>query len=155
MILRVSLSETDRETEGELMNRVLIDTDILSYFFKGDKIVISNFEKYLQSYDLIEISLITYYEVVGGLLAKNALKQLNVFEDFVTENLVIPMTENSAKISAELYSTLKQTGNTVDDIDLLIAGISIDNDMTLVTNNERHFNKIPGLKVENWSKHVL
>lgn len=137
------------------MNRVLIDTDILSYYFKGDKTVISNFEKYLESYDLIEISLVTYYEVIGGLLAKNALKQLNVFEDFVTENLVIPMTENSAKISAELYSTLRQTGNTVDDIDLLIAGIAIDNDMTLATNNERHFNKIPGLKVENWSKHVL
>jgi tRNA(fMet)-specific endonuclease VapC len=84
------------------MNRVLIDTDILSYYFNGDKTVISNFEKYLKSYDLIEISLITYYEVVGGLLAKNALKQLNVFEDFLTENLVIPMTENSAKISAEV-----------------------------------------------------
>lgn len=137
------------------MNRVLIDTDILSYFFKGDKTVISNFEKYLQIYELIEISLITYYEVVGGLLAKNALKQLKVFEDFVTENLVIPMTEDSAKISAELYSKLRQTGNTVDDIDLLIAGIAIDNDLTLVTNNEIHFNKIPGLKVENWSKHML
>lgn len=104
---------------------------------------------------MIEISLITYYEVVGGLLAKNALKQLKVFEDFVTENLVIPMTEDSAKISAELYSKLRQTGNTVDDIDLLIAGIAIDNDLTLVTNNEIHFNKIPGLKVENWSKHML
>ena len=155
MILRVTSLETDRKTEGGLMNRVLIDTDILSYYFKGDKTVISNFKKYLQSYDLIEISLITYYEIVGGLLAKNALKQLNVFEDFVTENLVIPMTENSAKISAELYSTLRQTGNTVDDIDLLIAGIAIDNDMTIVTNNESHFNRIPGLKVENWSTHML
>lgn len=137
------------------MNRVLIDTDILSYFFKGDKTVIINFEKYLQIYELIEISLITYYEVVGGLLAKNALKQLKVFEDLVTENLVIPMTEDSAKISAELYSKLRQTGNIVDDIDLLIAGIAIDNDLTLATNNEIHFNKIPGLKVENWSKHML
>ena len=137
------------------MTRVLIDTDILSYYFKGDKVVVSNFEKYLQQYDLIEISLITYYEIAGGLLAKNALKQLNVFEDFVFDNLVIPMTENSAKISAELYSTLRQGGNIVDDIDLLIAGIAIDNDMTLVTNNESHFNRIPGLKIENWSKHVL
>jgi len=43
------------------MNRVLIYTDILSYYFKGDKIVIENFEKYLQHFDFIEISLITYY----------------------------------------------------------------------------------------------
>ncbi|MCG8307639.1 MAG: type II toxin-antitoxin system VapC family toxin [Cytophagales bacterium] len=132
------------------MNRVLIDTDILSYYFKGDKTVINNFEKCLQHYDLIEISLITYYEIVGGLLARNALKQLSIFEDFASENIVIAPTESSAKISAGLYSTLRQSGKTLDDIDLLIAGVAIDNDMTLVTNNENHFNRIP--KIENWSK---
>ena len=132
------------------MNRVLIDTDILSYYFKGDKKVIEKFEAYLQQYDLIEISIITYYEIVGGLLAKNALKQLHIFESFVIDNLVIPMTDNSARISAELYATLRQSGKIVDDIDLLIAGIAIDNDLILVTNNERHFNRIPGLKIDNW-----
>ena len=127
------------------MNRALVDTDILSYYFKGDKTVVDNFAKYLQQYELIEISLITYYEIVGGLLAKNALKQLNIFENFVNDNIVIPMTESSAKISAELYSTLRQSGKTIDDIDLLIAGIALDNEMTLVTNNESHFNRIPSL----------
>ncbi|ACF42746.1 type II toxin-antitoxin system VapC family toxin [Pelodictyon phaeoclathratiforme] len=134
------------------MNRVLVDTDILSYYFKGDQVVVGNFEKYLQQYDLIEISLITYYEIVGGLLAKSALKQLTVFEDFVVENIVLPMTDKSAKISAELYSLLRQTGKIIDDIDLLIAGIAIENDMTLVTNNESHFGRISGLRIENWKK---
>jgi tRNA(fMet)-specific endonuclease VapC len=137
------------------MNRVLIDTDILSYYFRGDKVVVSNFEKYLKQIDLIEISIITFYEIVGGLLAKNALKQLSIFENFVSENMVIPMTENSAKISAELYSSLTQDGKIIDDIDLLIAGIAIENDMVLITNNESHFNRIPGLKIENWSKQLL
>ena len=80
---------------------------------------------------------------------------MSVFEDFVTENIVISPTERSAKISAELYSSLRQSGKIVDDIDLLIAGIAIDNDLTLVTNNESHFNRIPDLSVENWSKHLL
>lgn len=134
------------------MTRALIDTDILSYYFKGYETVIENFEQYLQEFDLIEISLITYYEIIGGLLAKNALKQLSIFEDFVSDNLVIPMTERSAKISSELYSTLRQSGNSVDDIDLLIAGIAIENEMILVTNNEKHFRRIPGLKIANWAK---
>ncbi len=137
------------------MNRVLIDTDILSYYFKGDNIVIKNFDKYLQQYDLIEISLVTYYEVVGGLLAKSAFKQLHDFEDFVAENIVVPMTEKSAEISAELYSLLKRTGKIIDDIDLLIAGIAIENDMTLVTNNENHFERVSGLKIENWKTNLL
>lgn len=137
------------------MNRVLIDTDILSYYFKGNKTVIKNFEIYLQHYDLIEISIVTYYEILGGLLSKNALKQLSIFENFVIDNLVIPMTDASAKISAELYSTLRQSGKIVDDIDLLIAGIAIENDLILVTNNEGHFKRIPGLAIENWTKQVL
>jgi tRNA(fMet)-specific endonuclease VapC len=137
------------------MNRVLIDTDILSYYFKGDSDVVRNFSKYLDQYDLIEISLVTYYEITSGLLAKNALKQLAVFEDFVAENIVLPLTEKSVKISAELYSTLRQTGNSLDDIDLLIAGVAIENEMTLVTNNENHFGRIPGLRIENWKKNAL
>lgn len=136
------------------MNRVLIDTDILSYYFQGDSDVVRNFSKYLDQYDLIEISLITYYEITSGLLAKNALKQLAVFEDFATENIVLPLTEKSVKISAELYSTLRQSGNSLDDIDLLIAGVAIENEMILVTNNENHFGRIPGLKIENWKKNA-
>lgn len=137
------------------MNRVLIDTDILSYFFKGDADVAKSFAKYLDHFDLIEISIITYYEITSGLLAKNAFKQLTVFEDFVSENLVLPVSEKSVRKSAELYAFLKQSGNMLDDIDLLIAGIAIENKMVLVTNNESHFGRIPGLKIENWKKHVL
>lgn len=141
-----------KETEEDLMDRALVDTDILSYYFKGDEIVVKKFEQYLDKFDLIEISLITYYEIVSGLLAKNALKQLSVFDDFVNDNIVIPVTEKSARISSELYSTLRQNGNIIDDIDLLIAGVAIENDMILVTNNEKHFARIPGLEISNWKK---
>lgn len=132
------------------MNRALIDTDILSYYFKGEKNVCKRFEEYLKKFEILEISIITYYEIVSGLLAKNAEKQLAVFEDFSKENLIIPLTEKSARISAELYAKLRQKGTVVDDIDLLIAGIAIENEMVLVTNNQKHFGRIDGLNVENW-----
>ncbi len=137
------------------MNRALIDTDILSYFLKGDIDVIKKFEKYLDCFDILEISIITYYEIVSGLHSKNAFKQLNIFEEFVSENLVLPLTEESAKLSAEIYADLRKSGNIVDDIDLLIAGIAMENEMTLVTNNDNHFERIPGLKTENWKKNAI
>ncbi len=137
------------------MNRALIDTDILSYYFKGDSLVVENFKKYLTEYDIIEISLITYYEIMSGLLHKNAHKQLEIFNDFVTDNIVIALTEESCKISSELYSKLRIKGELIDDIDLLIAGVAIENEMTLVTNNDNHFGRIPGLKIENWKMHAL
>jgi len=136
------------------MNRVIIDTDILSYYFRGDEIVIQNFNNYLKNFAYIEISLITYYEIVSGLMAKDALKQLDIFYDFIDENLVIPMTENSSKISSELYSFLRKSGKVLDDIDLFIAGIAIENEMVLVTNNEKHFSRIPNLKIQNWKKQL-
>jgi tRNA(fMet)-specific endonuclease VapC len=136
------------------MNRVLVDTDILSYFFKGDTIVVQNFNNYLRHFDLIEISLITYYEIISGLMAKDSLKQLEIFYDFVKGNLIVPMTEDSAKISSELYSFLRKTGNTIDDIDLFIAGIAIENEMVLATNNEKHFGRIPKLSIQNWKNQL-
>lgn len=136
------------------MNRYLIDTDILSYYFKGDPDVVNKFNQYLDQFDLIEISLVSYYEITSGLLAKNALKQLAVFDDFVAENSILPLTEKSVKISAELYSTLRQSGKIIDDIDLLIAGVAIENEMILVTNNENHFGRIPGLIIDNWKKNT-
>ncbi len=137
------------------MNRALIDTDILSYYFKGDAKVVANFQKYLAKYEIIEISLITYYEIMSGLLYKNALKQLEIFNDFVSENIVIAATEESCKISSEIYSKLRNNGELIDDIDLLIAGIAIENEMALVTNNTNHFGRISGLNLENWKMQSL
>lgn len=133
------------------MKRVLIDTDISSYFFKGNPKVITHFESYLDFFDSIEISLITYYEITSGLLAKKAMRQLKVFEQFVDEIRIIPLTEKFSKISAELFALLRKDGKTLDDIDLLIAGVAIENDLVLVTNNEKHFDRIPNLKIENWT----
>ena len=90
---------------------------------------------------------------MGGLLAKNAKKQLGFYEAFISQNTIVPLTEQSVEISATLYGKLKRTGKIVDNIDLLIAGIAIENDMTLVTNNEKHFarlTEISSLKIENW-----
>jgi tRNA(fMet)-specific endonuclease VapC len=145
-----TLSTDAKEVKEDLKSRTLIDTDILSYYFKGDQDVVEQLSGYLDVYKIIEISLITYYEITSGLLAKNALKQLEVFEEFVSDNIILPLTEKSCKISAELYSTLSQKGEIIDDIDLLIAGVAIENDMVIATNNEKHFRRIPGLKVENW-----
>ncbi len=137
------------------MNRALIDTDILSYYFRGDEKVKRNFRDYLEFFNEIETSIITHYEIVGGLLAKDAKKQLKFYEVFIYQNTIVPLTEKSVSISAELYGKLKRTGNIIENIDLLIAGIAIESEMILVTNNESHFSRlteISDLKIENWKR---
>jgi len=60
------------------MEKCLLDTDILSYYFKGNENVVSNFNNYLNHFDSFNISIITYYEILSGLKAKFSRKQLNI-----------------------------------------------------------------------------
>lgn len=61
------------------MKQVLIDTDTLSFFFRGDENVIEHFKKYLKKFDKINISIITYYEILSGLKYKDAKKCYHPF----------------------------------------------------------------------------
>lgn len=93
------------------------------------------------------MSIITYYEILGGLNFKKAEKQLKEFEEFVANNTIIHISEESAKISGNIYADLRQKGITIGT-----SGIAIENELTLITNNERHYASIQELKIENWKK---
>ena len=88
------------------MTEAIIDTDILSFYFKGDERVVTRFGEYLTEFDQVNISIVTYYEIVAGLKFKKAEKQLQDFEDFINENNIINISEESAKISGDIYSDL-------------------------------------------------
>ena len=58
------------------MKPALIDTNILSFFFRNHSLVVEGFQAYLKEHDKINISIITYYEIVSGLKHRDAQKQL-------------------------------------------------------------------------------
>jgi tRNA(fMet)-specific endonuclease VapC len=134
------------------VTEALLDTDILSFFFKGDIKVIEKTKAYLKEYDQLNISIITYYEIIGGLKFKRASIQLKEFVEFIDNNNVIHISEKSGQIAGDIYADLRTRGITIGTSDILIAGIATENDPTLVTNNERHFEVIPELKIENWKR---
>jgi tRNA(fMet)-specific endonuclease VapC len=133
------------------MKPALIDTDILSMFFKGNKKVKQNFKAYLDEYSEINFSIITYYEIISGLKHRDANKQMDLFMEFASQNNIISVTTESTRISAKIYADLRKKGTPVDDIDLLITGVALENDFIMVTNNTSHFARIEALRIENWS----
>ncbi len=134
------------------MKASLVDTNILSMFFRGHQRVVARFETYLQQYDTISFSIITYYEIVSGLKHRDAYRQLNLFLEFAAQNTVLPLTTEVADAAAEIYADLRRQGQPIDDIDLLIAGTAIANELVLVSDNRKHFDRITGLDVENWAE---
>jgi tRNA(fMet)-specific endonuclease VapC len=109
-------------------------------------------EEYLSEFDKINFSIITYYEILNGLLYKDAKKQLGKFNDFISINAIIPLTIDSVKISALVQATLRKKGVQIGHTDVLIAGIAIENNLQLVTNNIDHFKRIKDLEISNWLK---
>jgi predicted nucleic acid-binding protein len=130
----------------------MLDTDILSEFLRGNLKVIAKMEEYINEYGFISLSIITYYEILNGLLYKDAKKQLSKFEEFVALNNVIPLNLRMAKAAATIQAELRKKGTEIGHTDTLIAGISITSDLQLITNNTDHFNRIKGLKIANWMK---
>ena len=88
------------------MKASLIDTDILSEFLRGNKKVISRVDEHLNEFGFISLSIITYYEILNGLLYKDAKKQLGKFEEFVELNKVLPLTLKTVKVSASIQADL-------------------------------------------------
>lgn len=56
----------------------------------------------------------------------------------------------TARIGGEIYAALRREGKLINDADILIASIVKAHDAVLVTNNEEHFSRIEGLRIENW-----
>lgn len=114
--------------------------------------MIENVEKYLQTYDAINLSIITYYEILNGLLYKDAKKQLKRFTEFADLNKVLPLTISATRMAAEIYADLRKKGKPIGHTDSLIAGIALANDLQLVTNNTEYFKRVKGLELQNWLK---
>ena len=113
------------------MKQSIIDTDILSEFLRGNEKVIEKLDEYLNEFNLISISIITYYEILNALLYKDAKKQMQRFEEFVSLNKVAPLTIRTVKISAEIQSELRKKGTEIGHTDTLIAGIAWQVDFNL------------------------
>lgn len=134
------------------MKQAILDTDTVSFFFRGNSKVISKIDKYLIEYGFLNISIVTYYEILNGLLYKDAKKQLQRFLEFAEYNKILPLTVKAADKSAEIYADLRKSGKVISHNDVLIAGIAITNDLMIITNNSEHFSRIKGLEIDNWMK---
>jgi predicted nucleic acid-binding protein len=134
------------------MKPSILDTDILSEFLRGNLQVIDKVDEHLKEYGFISLSIITYYEILNGLLFKDARKQLTRFEDFVGLNKIIPLTLRMAKTAAIIQADLRKKGTEIGHTDTLIAGIAIISELQLVTNNTDHFKRIKSLEIANWMK---
>ncbi|MBR4599043.1 MAG: type II toxin-antitoxin system VapC family toxin [Treponema sp.] len=129
----------------------LIDTDTIIFALRNDKDVLAKFEE--NKNIPISISMITYAELVFGAKRsqneqKNMIKVNHIRNIYPVEEL----SEGVMEVFADVKAKMLGRGIRIEDMDLLIAATAIYNEMTLVTNNTKHFENVPNLKLENWKK---
>ncbi len=129
----------------------LIDTDWVIDYLKG----VDRAGRLLDSmvHDGVAISLITYGEIYEGIYyGRSPERHEMIFQDFLHVASIVPLSESSMECFARIRGDLRAKGQLIGDADLLIAATALAHELTLVTQNLRHFSRIPELKLYqyNW-----
>jgi len=90
-----------------------------------------------------------YYGVENSAEA-HRVKNLTKLEDLISEIGYVGFSVTAAKFFGEQKVRLRKLGQAIADLDLMIASIALSEDAVLVTDNLKHFERIPELRLENW-----
>ena len=129
----------------------LIDTDIMIFMLKGHLEVKKNFQVHLA--DPKALSVVTYGELFYG--AEKSTRPVENTAKIRRLSELLPIIDISSTVMetfGSLKAKLEKQGEKLDDLDIIIASTAIHMGYTLVTNNIRHFQRIPELTIENWAK---
>jgi tRNA(fMet)-specific endonuclease VapC len=131
--------------------KFLLDSDIISYLARGDETTLRNFQ--LHKTDDRWISSITAAEQYFGLEHPGFDERRGVRIMQMMELLhPAPLDERAGRQAGIVRQFLLNSGRSASVMDTLLAGHALALGATLVTNNTRDFEGIPGLRIENWSK---
>jgi tRNA(fMet)-specific endonuclease VapC len=130
--------------------RFLLDTNICIYIrrLRPEK-VIARFH-HLKPGEAA-LSVITYGELIYGAeksLARN--RSFRDLEELASLLQVLPLPNDAARIYGIIRASLESKGEMISTNDLWIAAHAKSEDLILVTNNEREFKRVAGLKIQNW-----
>ena len=130
---------------------VLLDTDTLSEIMRGrDSNIVQKAREYLKTHGQFRISIITRYEILRGLKAKQAFRQIALFEERCRKSVVYPLIDDMIVKASAIYAYLYNQGLLISDADILIASTALVHNLTLITRNLEHFNRIPDLTSQSW-----
>jgi predicted nucleic acid-binding protein len=94
---------------------------------------------------------ITLGELVYGAARKGSAELVQRVRELVVSGLaVVAFDRPAAEVYGNVRAQLEREGRRLAEPDLRIAAIALSRDLTLVTGNVRHFQRVPGLRVENW-----
>jgi tRNA(fMet)-specific endonuclease VapC len=126
---------------------ILFDTDHVVALLRGRLDLRGRVEPNAE----LAVTAITAAELVHG-AHKSAQPAENLarVDTFLAEVAILPFEARAAHLFGQLKAALERQGALTSDLDLQIAAIALDHGAPLVTHNQKHFARIPGLKLDDW-----
>jgi len=129
----------------------MLDTDISSYVIRErPESVRARFHE-MDTQQLC-LSVVSEAELLYGVKARGSPRALaSTVADFLRRLTVLDWSRTAAEHYADIRAKLESAGTPIGNMDLMIAAHARSAGTVLVTNNEKHFLRVAGLKVENWA----
>jgi predicted nucleic acid-binding protein len=125
--------------------RYLVDSDWLIDAFRGVPVAV-NLLADLRD-DGLAVSIVSYGELFEGAVdSPDPATELARFRRFLARLAQLPLDDAVMERFAFLRADLRRRGQLIPDLDLLIAATALHHDLTLLTHNVRHFDRIPELR---------
>ena len=131
-----------------MVSKYLLDTNVCVFFLKGKYNL--NIKMKQVGLENCCISEITLAELKYGAECSNRISEnTEMVDGFANELTIVPIF-NSLNVYAKEKARLRKSGKMLDDFDLLIGATAIANNLILVTENEKHLERMSKVKIENW-----
>ena len=133
----------------------MLDTDICSYLMKQSSItLLEKLQMQVQLGSRIGISAITYMELQLGAQRSQASRKYGRLIDELEVRLhfIDAWGKAQARMFAVTQAGLLEKGTPIGTNDVMIGVHALTTSCVLITNNEKHFSRIPNLTIENWTK---
>ncbi|MGD1104098.1 MAG: type II toxin-antitoxin system VapC family toxin [Terriglobia bacterium] len=126
----------------------LVDTDWVIDHFNGVEAVTRRLQA-LRAQGLA-LSIISVAELWEGVhFSKEPARSQAMLTQFLSGVVILGIDEEICRRFGQLRGSLRRAGKLVGDFDLLVAASALRHDLTLLTNNRRHFERIEGLRIES------
>lgn len=128
----------------------MLDTNICIYVINSrPAIVLERFR--LERLGDIVISSVTAAELAFGVAKSGSVRNRQALEMFLSTLEILPFDESAIWHYGDLRTDLERRGQPIGTLDTMIAAHALTTNTILVTNNTREFERVPGLRLENWA----
>ena len=134
------------------MIRYLADTSILGYFARRTYSPLQQRMQQALSRQEMAISVITRAETRLGLARLDASDKRRQLVDLLLQDIpALPWNADAADRCGEIAALLGSTGRSIGEMDTMIAAHALVAGLPVITHNTRHFSRVPGLQMEDWT----